>query len=453
MIFQSINPNDLSIVAEYPAMSEKKVLEVIEKSQKAYKTWRTTSFNYRADLLRNVSQVLRDNKENFAQLITAEMGKILQESLGEVEKSASNCDYYALNAEEFLQTESIKADDLASASIVFDPLGCVFAIMPWNFPFWQVFRYAAKVLMAGNVTILKHSPNVCGCALTIESIFREAGVPDGVFQTVIIDIPQVEKIIAADIVQGVSFTGSEKAGAQVAALAGKHIKKSVMELGGSDAFLVLEDADSERAAQVATQSRMLNAGQACNVAKRFIVVKSVADDFIDAFARRIENLKQGDPRQAATDIGPMAGLRFANELIQQRDESLAQGARDILLGSREDCHVSPSLLVNVNPGMPVFDEEVFGPVASVVQVSDEKEAIRMSNEHRYGLDASIWTKDLDRAAHIARQLDVGGVFVNTMVRSDSRFPFGGVKKSGYGRELSTYGLKEFMNVKALIMDA
>ena len=451
MIFQSINPNDQSLVAEHEVMTDKQVQQALDKAEHAFTSWKTTSFTHRADLMHKVAAVLREKKEYYARLITSEMGKVLKESLGEVEKSAGNCDYYAENAERFLGEEPI-ASEAHRSSIVFDPMGCVFAIMPWNFPFWQVLRYSAKALMAGNVTLLKHAPNVCGCSKAIAEAFEEAGFPEGVFQSVIVDVPQVEGIIAANIVQGITFTGSEKAGAAVGALAGKHIKKSVLELGGSDAFIVLEDADVTKAAEVAVRSRMLNAGQACNVAKRFIAVKPVANDFLHEIEQKIKGLVQGDPLEGATDLGPLARIDLAENLGQQLDRSITGGAQALIHGSQHDCHVSPSLLTGVKPGQPAFDEETFGPLAAVIEVDHEAEAIKMANHHRYGLDATLWTKDLDKAAHIARRLEAGGVFVNTMVRSDSRFPFGGVKKSGYGRELSAYGLKEFVNIKALVID-
>ena len=451
MLFQSINPNDLSVVAEHETMTDHQIRQVLELSEKAFKHWRRTSFTERAVLMNKVADLLREQKETHAGHITTEMGKVWKESMAEVEKSAQHCNYYAQNAEQFLREEFIQSE-IKRSSVVFDPLGCVFAIMPWNFPYWQVFRYAAKALMAGNVTILKHAPNVCDCAKAITALFQEAGFPEGVFQTVIIDIPNVEAIVASDVIQGVTFTGSEMAGTAVGALAGKYIKKSVLELGGSDALLVLADADISRAAQVAVQSRMLNAGQACNIAKRFIVEEKVADTFLNEIIRNIRQLKQGDPMKKETDIGPLARIDLAEKLMDQVSHSVDQGARLLVEGNQDQCHIQPSLLVNVQPGVTAFDEELFGPVAAMTIVKSEQEAITLANQHRYGLDASIWTKDLDKAAHIARRLEVGGVFVNTHSRSDSRFPFGGVKKSGYGRELSVYGLKEFVNIKTLIIE-
>ena len=452
MHFKSINPYDLSVVEEYPIMTDHEVQSKIKRSEEAFAQWRLTDFSERAALLKNVASVLLENKEKYAHLITSEMGKVLKESLAEIEKSAKNCTFYAENAERFLEEEVISAPELRKASIQFDPLGCIFSIMPWNFPFWQVFRYAAKALMAGNVTMLKHAQNVSGCALAIQDIFIQAGYPEGVFQSLIIDVDQVESVIASPIVQAVAFTGSERAGSIVGSLAGKHIKKSILELGGSDALLVLADADAEKAAEIAIKSRMLNSGQSCNGAKRFIVAKEVADQFTQAVIANVEKLKIGDPTNPTVDMGPLARPDLADTLMDQVAQSVAAGGSLKLKGTIKDCLVTPSLFVGVKPGMPVFDEETFGPVAAITTVNDEEEAIRLANLHRYGLDASIWTKDVEKAMKMTKRLDAGSVFINGISRSDSRFPFGGVKKSGYGRELSTYGLKEFANIKAVIVD-
>lgn len=451
MTFKSINPFDLSVVGEYEVFTDSEVNTALDKSAKAFRDWRKTSFAHRADLLKNISRILLENKEKYAALITTEMGKAIAESRKEIEKSAGHCQFFAENTEKMLADEVIPSN-LHSSRVVFDPIGCVFAIMPWNFPFWQVFRYAAKTLMAGNVTILKHAPNVCGCAKAIENIFLEAGFPEGVFQSIIIDIPQVEGIIASNIVQGVTLTGSEYAGSSVAAIAGKHIKKTVLELGGSDAFIVLADADLDKAVKVATQSRFINAGQACNNAKRFIVIDSIKEAFVEKFEANIRNLKQGNPFDEGIQLGPLARLDLAQKIENQINQSVSKGAKAILHGEAENCHVKPSLLQDIHAGMPAFDEEMFGPVASIISVKNEQEAIEIANNHRYGLDASIWTKDLELAYRMARDLEAGGVFVNTLVSSNSMFPFGGIKKSGYGRELSVYGLKEFVNIKTVLME-
>ena len=449
--FQSINPYNQQLIAEYPALNDAELDNVLSQSAAAYRLWCKTSFAERAEILLNMAKLLRERKEELAQLITAEMGKILPESRAEIEKSAGNCDFYAHNAEKMLRDEHFDVPGQQSR-VVYDPTGCVFAIMPWNYPFWQVLRYAAPALMAGNVSILKHAPNVLGCAKAIEALFLEAGLPEGCFQSIVIDIPQVERVIAADIVQGVTLTGSELAGSSVAALAGKHIKKTVLELGGSDPFIVLADADIYKAAKIATTSRMMNAGQACICAKRFMVQSSVYESFIEKFEDNIAMLTQGDPTQEGISMGPLARLDLAQNLDRQLHQTLKQGAQLVLGGSHEKCNFQPTLLTNIQSDMTAFQEETFGPMATVLSFETEQDAIDIANNHRYGLATSLWTEDRDRAYHIARQLETGNVFVNGMVRSDSRLPFGGAKKSGYGRELSTIGMKEFMNMKTVVIE-
>ena len=460
-MFKSINPFDQSVVGEYACLTDAQLQRKIEISEAAYRHWRKTSFSHRAELMHHLADVLTRDNELFARLVTAEMGKIITESRSEVAKSAAHTAYFADYTEGVLR-DQIVATGAHRSLIAFDPIGCILAIMPWNFPIWQVLRYAAPTIMAGNVTILKHAPNVFGCAEAIEKAFLEAGFPEGVFQSVVIDTPSpkesgfrtstVETLIAADIVQGVTLTGSEYAGSQVAALAGKHIKKTVLELGGSDAFIVLADADIEKAAKVATQSRMINAGQACNCAKRFIVVDTVRDVFLEKFQEQIQNLCSGDPFDERNQMGPLARLDLVEKLKNQVNSSIQDGARLVFGNERNNCFFKPTLLTDVKVGMKAFDEELFGPVAAVISAKDEAEAIALANNHRYGLDASIWTSDLERAYRMARQLDVGNVFVNSLVRSDSRLPFGGVKKSGYGRELSEIGLKEWVNWKTIVLE-
>jgi succinate-semialdehyde dehydrogenase / glutarate-semialdehyde dehydrogenase len=450
MIFKSINPFNLETVAEYTALSDQQIQKKLDKSAKAFKSWEKTSFAQRAELMHKVAAILRRDSEKLATLMTTEMGKIIGESRAEIEKSASHVAYFAQNTEGMLRDEIVPFEG-HKAMIAFDPIGCIFAIMPWNYPFWQVLRYAAPTIMGGNVTILKHAPNVFGCAAAIEDIFIEAGFPEGVFQSLIIDTPQTERIIEADIVQGVTLTGSEYAGSAVAALAGKHIKKTVLELGGSDPFIVLADADVEKAAKIATQSRMMNAGQACICAKRFIVVDAVREAFIHHFQQNIAALKQGNPFDPSVNLGPMARLDLAEKLSKQMEYSIQQGATKVVGGERDNCHFTPTLLTNVNFGMIAFNEETFGPMATVINVENEAKAIEMANNHRYGLAAAVWTTDVERGYKVARQIESGNVFVNNLVRSDSRLPFGGVKKSGYGRELSAYGLKEFMNWKTIMI--
>ncbi len=460
-MFKSINPFDHSVVGEYACLTDAQLQRKLDTSASAYRHWRKTPFKHRAELMHRLADILKRDNELFAGLITTEMGKIITEARSEVTKSAAHIAYFADHTEGLLQDQIVVTE--AHRSLVgFDPIGCILAIMPWNFPFWQVFRYAAPTIMAGNVTILKHAPNVFGCAEAIEKVFLEAGFPEGVFQSVVIDTPSpkesgfrsstVERLIAADIVQGVTLTGSEYAGSQVAAIAGKHIKKTVLELGGSDAFIVLADADIEKAALIATQSRMLNAGQACNSAKRFIVVDAVRDVFLEKFQENIQNLRQGDPFDQRNQMGPLARLDLVEKLENQVLSSIRDGANLVFGNETDNCFFMPTLLTDVKVGMSAFDEELFGPVAAVISAKDEVEALALANNHRYGLDASIWTRDLELAYRMARELEVGNVFVNTLVRSDSRLPFGGVKKSGYGRELSEVGLKEWVNCKTIVVE-
>jgi succinate-semialdehyde dehydrogenase/glutarate-semialdehyde dehydrogenase len=450
MVFKSINPFSQLIIAEHEVLTNAQLNQKLQLSERAFKNWRQTTFEQRADRMKKLANILRENKAALGLLITNEMGKVLSESISEVEKSAGNCDFYAENAEKMLKDEYY--DTPFKSLSVYDPMGAVFAIMPWNYPFWQVLRYAAPAIMAGNVTLLKHAPNVIGCAKAIENVFLEAGFPEGVFQQITIDIPQVESVISADIVHGVTLTGSEMAGSSVASLAGKHIKKSVMELGGSDAFIVLNDANLEKAATVATQSRMLNAGQACICAKRFIVTEKVADEFTALFTQKIKSLQQGNPLQQGINMGPLARLDLAEKLANQLEKSLHQGAKLIVGGEREDCNFQPTLIDFVDSNNIAFQEETFGPLATVIRAKDENDAVTIANNHRYGLASAIWTEDRENAYRLARRIEAGNVFVNSLVRSDSRVPFGGIKKSGYGRELGAIGIKEFMNMKSLIIE-
>jgi succinate-semialdehyde dehydrogenase / glutarate-semialdehyde dehydrogenase len=449
--FKSINPFNQQTIAEYPLMDDKQLDKALDKTKTAFNNWRKTNFAVRKELLNTVAKNLRSNKVEYARMMSLEMGKVLSESYAEIEKCAVTCNYYADHGEEFLKDESIPSEAKKSF-IAFQPLGSVLAIMPWNFPFWQVFRFAAPAVMAGNTVLLKHAPNVCGCALEIEKAFREAGAPEGLFQTLIVDIDVVEKIISSDSVHGLTLTGSERAGSSVAALAGKYVKKSVMELGGSDPLIVLEDADLDKAAEIAVQSRMRNAGQSCIAAKRFIVVEKVKDEFTDRVISNINQLKQGNPLDEGITFGPMARLDLAEKLQQQMEQSISANTIVALGGKRNGCNFQPTLLLNVKEDSPVFNEEIFGPVASIMPVKNEDEAIALANKTSYGLGASVWTKDPAKGEFFARHLNAGSVFVNGLVRSDPRFPFGGIHKSGYGRELSEHGIKEFTNVKTIVVD-
>jgi acyl-CoA reductase-like NAD-dependent aldehyde dehydrogenase len=452
MIFKTINPYTQNIIAEYGAINDMGLEKKAAQAKAAQYHWSRLSFEERGDVFNKLAQYLRENKIELATLITTEMGKILPESMAEIEKCAGQCEYYAQNAEGMLQ-DNIVATDAQFSCIRHEPVGIVLAIMPWNFPFWQVFRYSIPALMAGNVTILKHAPNVFGCALAIEKAFQACLGKEhsGVFQTLIADIDAVQKLIADDRINMVTLTGSERAGSSVAQLAGLNLKKSVLELGGNDALIVLHDADLEKAAAAAVQSRMMNAGQVCIAAKRFLVQKSMKNEFTDRVLALIKNLKQGNPMNSDTKIGPLARLDLAEVLNRQVQKTIAQGGRLLYGGTHEGCHFQPTLFDNITPRSVAFLEETFGPVAAISVFEDEKEAINLANNSRYGLSAAIWTQDLDKAKKMSLALEVGSVFVNTVVRSDARLPIGGVKKSGYGRELSEVGLKEFCQTKTIFI--
>lgn len=449
--FQSINPFDQSLIAEHDLMNAGQLENALQKSESAFSQWRKISFSKRSEVLLHVASSLRKNKEHHARTISLEMGKILNEARAEIEKCALTCEFYAQHSEAFLKDEII-ASDAKKSLVSFQPIGAVFAIMPWNYPFWQVIRAAAPTMMAGNVFLLKHAPNVTQCSIEIEKLFLEAGAIEGLFQSLIVDIDVTEKIIAHDIVQGITLTGSEFAGSSVASLAGKHIKKTVMELGGSDPLIVLEDADLEKAAKVALQSRMQNAGQSCIASKRFIVMEKARDEFLQKLMDGTKKLKQGNQLEESTTTGPMARIDLAEKLEHQEKDSLKNGIEVLIGGSRNGSNFQPTLLNNVKPGVPAFDEELFGPIASIIPAKNEDEAIELANRNRYGLGASIWTKDLDRGHRLAKEINAGAVFINALVKSDPRLPFGGIKKSGYGRELSKYGTQEFTNIKTIYID-
>ena len=450
-VYKSRYPLTGEIIAEYPEVEEAVIGRKMTEATKAFAIWRGFSFALRSEILLAVAAILRKEKEKLARLITMEMGKVLPEAMAEVEKCAWVSEYYATQAKNFLADEVTEIGD-TRCLLVHQPVGAVFAIMPWNFPFWQVFRFAAPTLMAGNVAILKHAPNVFGCALAIEEIFRQAGAPEGVFQALVTGVEQTEKIIATDIVQAVTLTGSERAGAAVAALAGKHIKKSVLELGGSDALIVLPDADMKRAAKVALQSRLLNAGQSCIASKRLIVVRDGLNDFMSFLLEGIKAFQTGDPFDPRVAVGPVARPDLAEQIHRQMKQSISLGADLIHGGAVDGCRVEPMLLTGVQPGMAAFDEETFGPLVAVITARTETEAVKLANNSRFGLGASIWSRNSDKALAISRQINSGAVFINSLVKSDPRLPFGGCKKSGYGRELGRQGIKEFVNLKTIITD-
>jgi succinate-semialdehyde dehydrogenase/glutarate-semialdehyde dehydrogenase len=451
MPIQSINPYTNQLVRNFEEDSEEKVNQVLELAEDTFRFWQNTTFAHRRELMRKAAQVLLKNQQKYAQLMTLEMGKLLKDGIEEVKKCATGCEYYADHAEKFMQDELIQAEGTRNL-VTYHPIGAVLAIMPWNFPFWQVFRFAAPALMAGNVGVLKHASNVPQCAMAIESVFMEAGFPEGAFQVLLIGSNKIETLIAHESIKAVTLTGSEGAGSKVAQIAGKHIKKTVLELGGSDPFIVLPDADLDYTAQMAIKGRMINTGQSCICSKRFIVPESVAAPFIEGMKKYMLQLKSGDPMQAGVDYGPMAREDLANELLEQVKESIKKGAKLITGGGRpqkQGAFFTPTILSGVKPGMPAYDEELFGPVACVITVKDEKEAIQVANDCKYGLGASIWTKDVKKGEALARKVESGMVFINDIVKSDPRFPFGGVKKSGYGRELAGIGIREFTNIKTI----
>ncbi len=447
-VFRSIYPFTQEPIAAYRLHTDQEVQDKLDRAGAAFPSWATAGFAARSKVLYLAAALLRANQEKFAHLISMEMGKVFSESLAEVEKSAWVCEYYAEHAAEFLRPQPVEAGYYRS-QVQFQPLGAVLAIMPWNFPFWQVFRYAAPTLMAGNTTLLKHAPNTTGCSLAIEKLFADAGLPPGVFQSLVVDVPMVEKILASGVVQAATLTGSERAGASVAALAGRYVKKTVLELGGSDPLIVLADADLRKAASTALASRLINAGQSCICAKRFIVEESVRETFTALLLEELKTYTQGDPFDPATRMGPVARPDLADKLWQQKTDSVRAGATLLYDGARDGCNLQPSLLDNVVPGMPAFDEETFGPLGVIIAARDEREALDLANRSAYGLSASIWTRDREKGEALARRLQAGAVFVNSLVKSDPRLPFGGIKKSGYGRELGREGIREFVNVQSI----
>lgn len=451
-MIQSQNPYTEKVEKTFKSMSDKEIARQIDRAQNAFILWREVPMKKRAQLMKNLAKVLRKNKEKYGILITREMGKPLTQSIAEIEKCALNCDYYAENAEAFLAPE-IYSSELKHARVELEPMGVVFAVMPWNFPFWQVYRFAAPVLMAGNTAVLKHASNVPQCALAIAESFREAGFPADTFVTLLADSSQVEKIISNTHVKAITLTGSEYAGIKVAEAAGRNLKKVVLELGGADPFIILKDADLARAAEAAVKSRMINTGQSCIDAKRFIIEKSVADKVIPMLVAGMRKLVAGDPMIAGTEVGPLARKDLRDELHEQVKQSIKRGAKAILGGEipkQQGFFYPPTILVNVKKGMPASDAELFGPVMSVIVVENETEAIKVANDHIYGLGAAVWSKNEKRAFRVARALEAGMVAINDFSKSDPRFPFGGTKKSGYGRELGSYGIKEFMNVKTIV---
>ena len=452
MSLKSINPANGQEIAAYEEMSTDEVNGIITAVNDAFNSWRKTSFSHRGELLKNAAAILQSNKEEFGRLMSLEMGKPYSQSLAEVVKCAKGCEYYADNTEEILADRIIETD--ASKSYVsHQPIGIVLAVMPWNFPFWQVFRFAAPALMAGNVGVLKHASNVQGCALAIEKIFVESGFPENVFRALVISSKNVESVINNPLVKAVTLTGSTPAGRAVASQSGAALKKTVLELGGSDPYVILKDADLDQAVEACVIGRLLNTGQSCIAAKRFIVVADVLGDFQEKLIDEMRVKKWGDPFEEDIDLGPMVDESARDELHSQVVKSIEGGAEVLLGGAVPDnpgAYYPATVLGNVRPGMPAFDEELFGPVAAVIAAENEAEAIKLANQTPFGLGAAVFTSDIKKGEKIAsEELEAGSCFVNDFVRSDPRLPFGGIKASGYGRELSSNGILEFVNSKTV----
>jgi succinate-semialdehyde dehydrogenase/glutarate-semialdehyde dehydrogenase len=450
--FETINPATGERLERYTPHSPAEIAERLDRAARTFARRRGASFGEHAALLRAVAAELRRRADELARTITLEMGKPIAEARAEVAKCAAACDYFAEHGAEFLHDVPLRSESAAESYAAFRPLGTVLAIMPWNFPLWQVFRFAAPALAAGNTAVLKHAANVTGCALEIERVFRDASAPEGLFTTLIVPGAEAGKLIEDSRIAAVSLTGSEAAGASVAAAAGREIKKTVLELGGSDAFIVLGDADLVGAAKTAARSRFKNAGQSCIAAKRFIVENAVYELFLEAFAEETRKLCVGDPLDEATDVGPMAREDLRETLDRQVSEARSQGARVVTGGSGVDrigFFYPPTIVAGVAPRMRMFDEETFGPAAAVVRANDPEHAIALANDSRFGLGGNLWTRDIERARRIAERLESGGVFINGMTTSEPALPFGGIKKSGYGRELSAFGIREFVNVQTI----
>jgi len=451
MSIKTINPTTDEVLETFEAYSQEQINAALDEAHQAFLQWRSTTFAERAKHLHSVAHYLRERKIELARIAVLEMGKTITEAEAEVEKCAWNCDFYAENAERFLADEKVVAN-AAESYVAFRPLGVILAVMPWNFPYWQVFRFAAPALMAGNTAVLKHASNVSRVALEIERIIQEAGLPKGSLKTVLVPGSETSKLIADPRIAAVTLTGSEAAGVEVAGASGHALKKTVLELGGSDAFIVLEDADLDQAAQVAVTARFQNNGQSCIAAKRFIVVESVAEAFEQKFAANTAKLKVGDPLEHDTKVGPLARKDLRETLDQQVQQAVKQGAK-VLIGGKvragKGNFYEPTILTNVTPEMSVFTDETFGPVAAVIHARDVEHALELANDTKFGLSSNLWTRNIEQARELAARIEAGGVFINGMTASDPRLPFGGIKSSGYGRELSAFGIQEFVNVQTV----
>lgn len=452
---KSINPLDGKVLREYKSFSDDKVDQILHRSQQAYLEWSQTDLSYRSTLLLNLKEQLLKNKNELANLMAKEMGKPIKEGVSEIEKCAWVCEYYAQHGEEFLRPKSIETD-YEKSEVHYCSVGTILAIMPWNFPFWQVFRFLAPNLMAGNTALLKHASNVSTCSLEIEKIVKQASFPEGVFRSLLIDNSQVEKIIANPNIRGVTLTGSTAAGKSVAKVAGSHLKKTVLELGGSDPYIILADANIKKAAMLCAKSRLINGGQSCIAAKRFIVLEGVFDAFISELKEQMQSKIIGDPLSSQTQIGPMARFDLRDELYEQVKKSIELGCKCVLGGQTpkgEGAFFEPTILTDVTKEMPAYSEELFGPVAVVIKVKSIEEAVQVANETSFGLGAGIFSENKKLAYELASsRIDAGACFINDFVKSDPRLPFGGVKESGYGRELGSFGIYEFVNIKTICLN-
>src|SRR5436305_12107319 len=450
MAIASINPATGELTKRFDAHTDSEIESALGRAVSAFEKYRASSFAERAVKLRHAAEMPEKDREHLARIITGDMGKLLRGSIDEIEKCARGCRFYAEHGEKFL-SEQIVSSDARRSYVRYDPLGVVLAIMPWNFPYWQVFRFAAPALMAGNTTVPNHASNVSRVALEIERIFQEAGLPQGVLRTVLVPGSETGRLIEDSRIAAVTLTGSEAAGVEVAATSGHVLKKTVLELGGSDPFIVLEDADLDEAAQVAVTARFQNNGQSCIAAKRFIVVNSVAEAFEQKFVANTAKLKVGDPLEYDTRIGPLARKDLQETLDQQVQQSIQQGAKVLIGGKAREGKgnfYEPTILTNVTPQMSVFTDETFGPVAAVIRARDTEHALELANDSKFGLSSNLWTRNIEQARELTARIEAGGVFINGMTASDPRLPFGGVKRSGYGRELSSFGIREFVNVQS-----
>ena len=445
---KTINPFNNEVLKEYNLHTSKELKNILKASDERFHSWKKTAIAERCRLLNNIAQILEDDKEDYAKMITLEMGKPIKQSLAEVEKCTSLCDFYSTNADNFLADELIETD-ADESFISYDPLGCILGIMPWNYPFWQVLRFAIPTLTAGNTVILKHATNVAGCSLIIEELFEKAGYPKGCFQTIIADHEKTEKLLENPIIKAVSLTGSEKAGRNIAKIAGENLKKCVLELGGNNACIVLDDADLDKHFDTMFNARMQNSGQSCIAAKRFIVTEGIYDNFMKRFQKNTKALKFGDPMKTSTTIGTLARKDLADILKKQVDRSIEKGAKLVVGNTKNKAYFEPTILEDVQPGMPVFDDETFGPVAAIVKAKNIEDAFKLASKTTFGLGTMVFSKDTEKVLDYIDDIQDGAFFINELVKSDARLPFGGTKASGYGRELSKEGIHEFVNKKTV----